>query len=271
MRSRILVLVVLISCFTSAAAYSQCHAITSLPVTITQPGTWCLTGDLSYNSTNAAINVSASGVTVDLNGFHLSSQGYGVYSWGGYSDLVIRNGEITASYRGIYIETGGAVAANVVISNLVIDAFNTGGIYLNGQFSSIHDVYVHAPNGASATAIYATSVDVDHVRVDGSYAYGIYSTSNGNRSIRNSSTAGNNAGIYTAGLGTANIVNCEISGGLNYGVYVSNGYAAIIGNRINAAAYPIVFIGSGTGKYRDNVFTGATFIYGTGTDAGNNT
>lgn len=270
MHSRSFLALSLLVLCAAVPAYSQCHPITSLPVTITQSGTWCFTGDLTYNSTNAAINVAANGVTVDLGGFHLTSQGYGVYSWGGYSDMVIRNGEITASYRGIYIETGGAVAANVVISNLVIDAFNTGGIYLNGQFSSIHDVYVHAPNGASATAIYATAVDIDHVRVDGSCTYGIYSISNGNRSIRNSSTAGNNTAIYTGGLGTVNVVNCEISSSLNYGVYVSSGYAAIVGNRINAGTYPIVF-NSGTGKYRDNVFTSSTFIYGTGTDAGNNT
>lgn len=272
MRSRVLVLSSLFVLFSAFSAYSQCHSISSLPVTITTSGTWCLTGDLSYYGGGAAISVSASGVTVDLKGYRLvsyGSNGYGIYSYGGYSDLVVRDGEISALYRGIEIN-GATQSANVTLRDLVISGFSNLGIYLYAQQSTIRDVIIQAPSGGSAWGIYTSNADIDHVRVDGSFVYGIYTSGSGFRTIRNSVSNGSTAAIAIYGAGTSNVVNNDLNGGT--GVGVSNngsGTLTVTGNRITSPTYPIIYY-SGSGKYRDNVFLNSTSVFG-GTDAGGNT
>src|SRR5207249_2839952 len=56
------------------AAYGAgCTPISSLPYSITAPGKYCLSGDLSISdSTSAAITISASNVLLDLDGYTLS-------------------------------------------------------------------------------------------------------------------------------------------------------------------------------------------------------
>ena len=49
--------------------------ISSVPYTITQPGFYFLTGNLTYNGAGNAITVSANNVTLDLMGFSLSHTG----------------------------------------------------------------------------------------------------------------------------------------------------------------------------------------------------
>lgn len=272
MRSRVLVLSFLFVLLSAFSAYSQCHSISTLPVTISTSGTWCLTGDLSYYGSGPAISVSASGVTVDLKGYRLGSygsSGYGVYSYGGYNDLVVRDGEISASYRGIEIN-GATQSLNVTLRDLVISGFSSLGIYLNAQMSTIRDVIIQTPNGGSAWGIYTSNADIDHVRVDGSFVYGIYTNGNGFRTIRNSVVDGSSAAIAIYGAGTSNVVNNDVNGGLGNGVSNNgSGTLTVIGNRITSPAYPIIY-SSGSGKYRDNVFLNSTSVFG-GTDAGGNT
>jgi parallel beta-helix repeat protein len=65
-------------------------AITSLPYTISQPGSYYVTTNLSGN-----ITIAASGVTLDLMGFELVYDlGTGIYISGSRSNLVIRNGTV---------------------------------------------------------------------------------------------------------------------------------------------------------------------------------
>lgn len=271
MRSRILTLVALVSCF-SAAAFAQCKPITSLPVTINSAGTWCLTSDLTNYGGGAAIVINTSNVTIDLNGFRLISgggSGYGVYSTGANSNLVVRNGQITAGYRGLMIEPSTGSSTNVEISHLVIDGFTSMAIDANVQQSLIHDVVVQAPVGASAWGIYTTNADIDHVRVSGSYIYGIYTNGTSFKTVRNSFAEGSTAAVIFNGNGTGSVVNCELNGGLNYGVYIATGNISVIGNRITSFGDAIAYGGSASGKYRDNVFLNSIAVLG-GTNAGNN-
>ena len=67
------------------------------PFTISQPGSYYLTGNLSISSSTNGITVTASNVTIDLNGFDLAgsgTSGAGVYINGGVSNVTIRNGTI---------------------------------------------------------------------------------------------------------------------------------------------------------------------------------
>ena len=80
--------------------------ISSVPYTITQPGFYFLTGNLTYNGALNAITVSANNVTLDLMGFSLSytgsaSQPNGIYM-SGRSNVEVRNGSVTGFYTGVY-------------------------------------------------------------------------------------------------------------------------------------------------------------------------
>ena len=77
--------------------------------TISQSGSYYLTGNISVD-TESGIQVNASNVTVDLNGFTITGTGaatgtrYGIYT-GFSSDVVVKNGFIECSYS---VELGGA-------------------------------------------------------------------------------------------------------------------------------------------------------------------
>src|SRR5438876_7759228 len=53
------------------------NVITSLPFTISQPGSYVLNGNLTAAASGTGITVSASNVTVDLQGFDLSGASIG--------------------------------------------------------------------------------------------------------------------------------------------------------------------------------------------------
>src|SRR5437773_1108934 len=72
-------------------------------------------------------------VTLDLNGYRLTaltSGATGIYSYGGYDNIVIRNGQISAAYRGMYMETSSSQAFNVLVERLVVDNFSNLGLYM---------------------------------------------------------------------------------------------------------------------------------------------
>jgi hypothetical protein len=270
MRVRLQVVLTLILLLTGLHTYGQCKPIGSLPVSITVPGTYCLTTDLSV-ANSVAVAIYASNVTLDLQGFRLSStgsSGYGVYSYNGYSNLVIRNGQITASYRGIYVETANSVASNVVVQDLVVDGFSDSGVWVNAVSSSIHDVEVRSPS--ASIGIHATGADIDRVHVYGAFTYGIDSESGAARTIHNSVVEGVTTPLYAAGGGSVNVVDCDLVGTGYYGLVVGGGKAVIIANRIRGALAAILFVGS-TGMYRDNVFLSSQGVSGSGTNLGNNT
>lgn len=76
--------------------------ITSLPFTIDSPGSYYFTGNLEFTATSGpAITIAASGVTLDLMGFKLSStsavMGNGIALSPGVRDVEIRNGVIAGT------------------------------------------------------------------------------------------------------------------------------------------------------------------------------
>jgi hypothetical protein len=72
--------------------------IATAPFTISQPGSYYLTTNLTVSSGNA-ITIATNGVTLDLNGFTIASTapsatGYGIYINSGLRDIAIQNGHI---------------------------------------------------------------------------------------------------------------------------------------------------------------------------------
>lgn len=135
--------------------------ITSLPITITTPGSYYLTSNLS--TTTTAITVEANNVTIDLNGFTLTGNGtdnhYGVTMWN-RSNIEIKNGTIQNFYEGIiepYTNGKGHKVVGVrAIKNVV------AGIHLVSSGNIIKDCTVMYNGigilaGATRYGIYAGS------------------------------------------------------------------------------------------------------------------
>jgi parallel beta-helix repeat protein len=122
-------------------------------VTISEPGSYYLTRNISVSSGDA-ITIVANGVTLDLNGFTISSTsaaltGSGVHLSGTLADITICNGHIrggvTNNGSGVYSGTGfnagiaygGNPSANVLVSRVSVSGCANYGIYLYDGRSSV--------------------------------------------------------------------------------------------------------------------------------------
>jgi hypothetical protein len=91
--------------------------ISSVPYTISAPGTYVLGSNLTYSSAaGAAITILSSNVTLDLGGHYLYFPGTPTSNVGVYvhnaGNVIIQNGIIAVFYYGVYIEHTGATALN---------------------------------------------------------------------------------------------------------------------------------------------------------------
>ena len=127
--------------------------ISSAPFTITNSGSYYLTTNISVTS-GTAITISASGVTLDLNGFTISSTeatpaGTGILlgSGSGVQDIRIFNGHIKGSvayvapnYTGPGFLNGiawtGSTPLNVRVTDLTVSGCGLQGIDLGTDYSS---------------------------------------------------------------------------------------------------------------------------------------
>ncbi len=100
-------------------------AITNLPFTINQPGSYYLTGNLSGNQ---GITIRTNNVTLDLMGFTLegSSAFAGGISISGAKNVVVRNGGV----RDFYVGVGFSAAKGSRVENLIIENNTIAGISL---------------------------------------------------------------------------------------------------------------------------------------------
>ncbi|MDP1660993.1 MAG: hypothetical protein Q8L55_03675 [Phycisphaerales bacterium] len=100
----------------------------STTVTIATPGSYVLTGNITPAAGTNGILVSASNVTVDLNGYTVagaSNTFTGVVLTGGASAVVIRNGTVTGFSAGV---AAGPGSIGVVFEDLLVKDVKTLGI-----------------------------------------------------------------------------------------------------------------------------------------------
>lgn len=90
------------------------------PTTIDSPGSYVLRGDINFSaSTGIGIAITASGVTLDLNGFEIRGQGAGIRITGA-SGVAVSNGAIAASSIGITVSNSN----NVTLRGLRVRGMN---------------------------------------------------------------------------------------------------------------------------------------------------
>jgi hypothetical protein len=103
------------------------------PYKITEPGSYRLSGDLVVKAADmTAINIDASNVTIDLNGFSITGPGstaglYGVADLNAGTAIAVRNGTIAGFSYGIQLTGSGGLkdaVTGAIIENMIV--YNNG-------------------------------------------------------------------------------------------------------------------------------------------------
>jgi hypothetical protein len=176
--------------------------ITSIPLTISQPGKYYLTRNVTSGGLGGLV-IATNNVTLDLNGFALSgtNAGTGIEVIPGLIDVMISNGIVQNWSVGISFNN----TANVEVTNVHVKGNFTVGIR-GGAYGRIADCQVHG-NGSAANiqfsvAISVTTSIVENCVVTDNFGPGIRAFTQSR--IRNNYLSNNNAGIEVNG--NANLV-----------------------------------------------------------------
>ncbi len=256
--------------------------IESLPFTITTPGSYYLTGNLT--SAGNGIVVESDNVTIDLMGFTLtgSGSGGGIYAWpnsGGYQGLVVKDGGITGFNAGIQCMN----VEQLSLTDLMVTSNATYGIYCKGQGESagnnrIEDCTIVRNGGVGLflqSYVVEDSSDGNLIRdclilqnashgieLDGSSS----AQCNGNRIEDSTVSKNGGSGIYlfgTSGACNGNAIrNCTIAGNAANGVQLTAECKnnRIEGNAVTANATGLNVYGSGN-FVADNTVSGNVLNY----------
>lgn len=175
------------------------------PTVISESGHYYLTQGLSVSS-GTAIDVQASDVTLDLNGFDIRSSGADsplVNIGSGLNDVVIKNGRLINGAHGIFHQDAtGTLTVRVL--HLAIEGSSSVGLYLEG----------------------VASAQIEHCRVTDTGAAGVHvegGASPGQITIQDTSIADtNDYGLGLYDLGAGSVRGCQVQ---RYGRSVGNAYA----------------------------------------------
>ena len=172
--------------------------ISSLPFSITQPGSYYVTTNL-YVASGDGISISAGNVTVDLNGFALTGgggSGIGIHFSPSpavnETNVTVRNGSLSGWGYGVAASTG---SHNFVLEHLAVSDCANYGI------------------GSPVGPIFVRDCISDYNGTDGIYAYNSQITD---------CDASNNGNIGICGI-NCTVRNCSVVNNGNYGVLISPG------------------------------------------------
>ncbi len=247
--------------------------ISSLPFTISSSGSYYLTQNLSVSSGNA-ITVDANQVTLDLNGFTISSTanpavGTGVFLAPGLTDITILNGHIKGGVTqsdGVYSGSGfrygifysGQPPANARVTGVSVSGCLSDGINLNSAGSTVVEsctVRTVGGNGIVASTVKTSVALVCGISgIEGIQVSDCRGNSTGFGGGVAATTALNCYGISNDGTGVlaTTVQNCSGISGSGDGVYASRtaenccGFSSS-GTGLNAAVANNCYGSSGNG------------------------
>ena len=201
-------------------------AITNVPVTITQSGSYYLTGNLTGSSFQSGITITANNVTLDLMGFSLTGVPdslRGITAVGAVKNLTIRNGlvaywaqsGIDLNYSGdgigalvedVHAFSNGLHGIRVPAKGVVRDCLATHNMsngIVAATYSRIENNYV-AENRGQGIRVTSSGSTIQNNTVFLNYFHGIWAGSEGfirnNHLTRNGSSGdGRGGGIYVSG------------------------------------------------------------------------
>jgi hypothetical protein len=233
--------------------------ISSLPFTISVPGSYYVTTNLTGASGSHGIAIAADNVTLDLNGFSLlglSSSLDGIHVNGAYTNITVRNGVITGwGSRGVNAYTAGH-SRNLMFERLSISA--------NGSYG------IQTEAGSEVRDCYCMSNVLDGIYSVGGLISGCVARENGGCginanycSVRDCQVWNNgNMGIYT---GYSTVSGCYVGNNGQSGIYAIAGGCQIVGNNCyhnntsgNTSAAGI-FLYSANNRIEDNHVTASGY------------
>ncbi len=263
--------------------------ISSVPYTITNPGSYYLVSNLNLTVNTNAITIATNEVTLDLNGFTISTSvfrggGDGILLNGGNTDITIFNGHITGGnfqYLGSGITYNGASPVNVHVSNVSVSECIANGIYLGTNSSTLVEactlqginvygieagIIMHSQAQSGNTAIIAnfTASDCVGTSVSGvgvlvnSTANNCYGSSYSGIGL-NANNANNCYGTSTTddGLNVTTAVNCYgYSSGGQIGLYAATANNCF-GYNTNPSSYGLYAGYVAIGCYGNDTAAGA--------------
>ncbi len=122
-------------------------ALTSAPVVLTQPGSYYLAGNLT-----GTVTIAANDVTLDLMGFALvAASGNAIYQSGGRTNVLVRNGIISAPGGNGLEFSWSSSNANGRLEDLRISGCQNNGMVIGGGF----DIRNCTVQGAGLAGIHA--------------------------------------------------------------------------------------------------------------------
>lgn len=261
---------------TAAGAQGKCMEITQadIPISITSPGVYCLTENVS--SGLRAISIDADNVVVNLNGYLLdgSSAGTDTSQIGIFcqdqKNVVITNGSITGYYYGVLLNNCDGVEITHLRS---VGNYGSGIDMTNGSESVLiahnHIYDIGGTTRSGYTWIYGVSVrsDCPGARIFDNNIYNIHAPDDGRaygiRAWSEGGVVSSNriSGLHSGGTGLEIPITYVGKGGLLRDNTIS-------GSGTNAITYAISVSGTGsTGLCSDNKaigFSTATLWCGDG-------
>lgn len=231
------------------------------PVTISQPGSYRLTSNLTVPGGVSGVEVTASDVSLDLNGFAIlgprtctgtpvtscagGTSGSGVSAAAAYRNIRIANGTIAGMHMGVLISSSGRIER-------VATHDNYGGIAL-GTGEIVHS----SVDQNEATGIGGDQIQVSSSRVSGNGSYGIW-VEHSARLFDNVVISNGSDGISTYGSwdsGRAVISRNVVAGSGMRGIW--SAVAEISDNTVTENGSDGIYV-SAAGVVRDNVVRGNT-------------
>ena len=204
--------------------------ISSAPFTITNPGSYYLTANINVSSGNA-ITIATNGVTLDLNGFTISSTeasptGTGILIGLAMTDIIILNGHIKGGVTyggGVYsgsgfangIEESGSAPLNVRVTGVTVSGCMDDGIAIGSINSTVVEsctVLTVGGYGIEASSVLRSyAKNCGNVAISADTASDSYGNSSGSSDGVDASDSANHCtGYSTSGIGlnTAVANNC---------------------------------------------------------------
>lgn len=227
-------------------------AIASLPYTISQPGSYYLTTNLTGVSGNNGITIASGGVTLDLNGFALlgvpgSSNAVDVPSL--CTNLTVRNGTVRGwGNNGVEAYN----AQNTVFERLAVSAM--GGFGIEAYGSVVRDCVVDSTGDAGIVAYVS---EVSHCVVENSGYDGIDAYDS---QVRDCVVEDNDYGIYTE---RSTVSSCFAAYNYYSGIYVGEDGCQIIGNTCltnnlsGSAIEAGIYVAASNNRLENNHVTGS--------------
>jgi hypothetical protein len=238
------------------------------PFTITEPGSYYLTTNITANAASSnAISIMADNVTLDLNGFTISStanpaSGFAICLNSNQANITIKNGLISSgvtvvagNYQGSGFLWGvahlGSPARNVRVSGLTVTGCQYGGIYIDRKNTVIQSCVVDTAGdtGIFASSVFdSTAVNCGNNGIYADWAYNCAGTAiaNGNGIYANNAYNCNGTTSTGTGLYAVNVAaNC--SGG------ATSSAGSTIGVSANTANNCLGYIPGGSAAIRAGI------------------